>query len=134
MHSAARGNMQVGRALGLVVALVALLLSLPGVRAVRAGEPDMTPVGRDDFDRHTGSDLFAVQGSPSEAQDPAACGDPAKREPVKPVVRIALPPTDGDSEGVILLNNRGYNYGSAPAPDDAHWQQIERELLEPARP
>lgn len=134
MDSAARAGNQFGRALGLVVVVVALLLSLPGVHAVRAGEPDMTPVGSEDFDGHPPSDLFAVQGTPPDAQNPAACGDPAERQPVKPVVRIPLPPNGGESAGVILLNNRGYNYGSATAPDEAQWQQIEREMLEAGRP
>jgi len=37
------------RVLAVLLLAAALLLSWPGVRAVRADEPDMTPIGAEDY-------------------------------------------------------------------------------------
>ncbi len=128
MDSTTIRKVQFVRFIGLSVFVAALLLSLPGVRAVRAGEPDMTPVGGEDFRGLEPSSRTPVEKSPPAGQATEACGDSTPREPANRVARIPLPPAQDGSAGMILLNNRGYNYGSATAPDDAQWQQIEREM------
>ena len=120
MDTGTRADSTFGRALGVLLFVVALLLSIPGVRAVRAGEPDMTPVGIEDL-RDRGPSVPAAPG-------PEACGDPSvasASERQRAKLAVQLPPTkagEGAGEeptGFILLNNRGYNYGPPTDPDPA---------------
>jgi len=116
---------RIGRALGLLLLAAALLLAWPGVRAVRADQPDMTPVAEDEYAGRTASPAVppAVAGE--------ACEDAA---PVRSA-RLPLPlPTDPRTEGAgkdadggfVLLNNRGYGYGASDGPDPRQWLEIER--------
>jgi len=120
MDAVTRGDSTLGRALGVLLFVVALLLSIPGVRAVRAGEPDMTPIGI--------ADLRDREPVAPAAPGPEACGDPsaaAESERQRAQLAVQLPPTtagEGEGEastGFILLNNRGYNYGPPPEADPA---------------
>jgi hypothetical protein len=85
---------------GLLAVAAMLLLASPGVRAVRAAGPQ----------------------EPAAAQEQAQCGSTA-RAPADPEVQAFLAELRreqleraiagaGDS-GIVVLNNRGYNYGPA---------------------
>jgi hypothetical protein len=121
-------------ALGLLVVAAALSLTLPGVRSVQADEPDMTPASAQEY-----VDLDAKAAAPAApTAAPEACGDPAASQPAQAKTRAQLlagMPQAGageagaeDREGVVLLNNRGYNYGAEQGPTAAQLRQIEREL------
>lgn len=125
MEMGTRIDSTLGRALGVLLFVVALLLSIPGVRAVRAEEPDMTPVGIEDLRGHGPGGSMAADPSAPAAQGPEACGDPsAGTTPGKRAqLAVQLPAAQAGEgsarqpEGFILLNNRGYNYGPPNEPD-----------------
>lgn len=116
------------RLLALLLLAAALLLSLPGIRAVRADEPDMTPVGPGDFARLVGPD-DAPPAAPAES-----CGEvdthPAVAEHAPRPVALPAPamqPGEPGVEvrpGVVVLNNRGYNYAPTQGPDPAQWLDL----------
>lgn len=122
------------RVLALVALAAALLLSWPGVRAVRADEPDMTPVGPADFPLWPADAADAPAAAPAEACDDTPAGAAphadvaaaARPVPVPPALRPGQPGVEA-RPGVVLLNNRGYNYGGSAGPDPAQWLEIERE-------
>jgi hypothetical protein len=128
MATATRADSTLTRALGVLLFVVALLLSIPGVRAVRAGEPDMTPVGVEDLRGREQADLVVGDRTQPAAPGPEACGDPSSvtvAEHKRAQLAVQLPPKQagdpaGDGPtGFILLNNRGYNYGPPAEPDPA---------------
>lgn len=135
MWTSERIGAGLGRVLALVALAAALLLSWPGVRAVRADEPDMTPVGPADYPLWPKD----AADAPAAADPAAACDDTAdsaapradvaaaaRPVPVPPALRPGQPGVEA-RPGVVLLNNRGYNYGGSAGPDPAQWLEIERE-------
>jgi hypothetical protein len=135
MWTSERISTGLGRVLALVALGVALLLSWPGVRAVRADEPDMTPVGAADLPLWPADAADTAADAAAEACDDAGAGgapraDPgaaaARPVPTPPVMRPGQPGVEA-RPGVVLLNNRGYNYGGSAGPDPAQWLEIERE-------
>lgn len=130
--------------LGLLLVAAAIALSWPGVRAVRADEPDMTPVGAadyspaPDFERVLSPSASPGFGGVTPDASPEACGDPAAQRAdsrARAQLLAGIPqPRPGEpgiesQPGVVLLNNRGYNYGATDGPNDAQWLQLEREML-----
>ena len=128
-------------ALGLLLLALALLLSIPGIHAARADEPDMTPVGPADYAGLL-PDTAEAPAAP-EANDPEACGDPeqkARGDRARQQLLAGIPqPRPGESgvdagNGVVFLNNRGYNYGSNAGPSDAQFLRLEREMMGESAP
>jgi len=125
------------RVLAVLLLAAALLLSWPGVRAVRADEPDMTPIGAEDY-----AAWAAHDAAPAAAAD-AACEDPSAKDvppgtharaalPEAPEIRPGQPGVEA-RPGVVILNGRGYNYGAGAEVDPAQWAEAEREGARPAR-
>lgn len=121
MEMVTRMDSTLGRALGVLLFVVALLLSIPGVRAVRAEEPDMTPVGIEDLRGQGPGGSMAADPSAPAAQGPETCGDPSAAKRAQLAVQLpaaqAGEGSAGQPEGFILLNNSGYNYGPPNEPD-----------------
>jgi len=115
------------RALAILLFAVALLLSLPGIRVARADEPDMTPVSPDEF--------VSVEASPADTCESTPAAPAPSAAPVRTAQRVAPAPPDlrpGEpgveaSPGVVVLNNRGYNYAPTQGPNPAQWLEVERE-------
>jgi hypothetical protein len=114
---------RLGHAAGFALVAACLVLSLPGVRAVRADDEPGATATFEDFASHAGVDASA----PAPAADPSCQAGAASVTPQgveqqiqAEVVRMKATAAGvkpvGDSQ-VILLNNRGYNYGPA---DRAH--------------
>jgi hypothetical protein len=125
------------RVLAVLLLATALLLSWPGVRAVRADEPDMTPIGADDYGAWTERDAAPAAADAEACEDPSAKdAPPAARArgplPASPEMRPGQPGMEA-RPGVVILNGRGYNYGAGAEVDPAQWAEAEREGARPAR-
>lgn len=121
----------VANTLGLSLVAATLALSLPGVHAVRADEPDMTPVGSDDYAGLVPMPPAAL--APAVEQPSAeACADPAAQRADATARQRLLAGVAGkspDQPGVVLLNNRGYNYGASEGPAGPPGLRVDREML-----
>jgi hypothetical protein len=113
---------RLGHAAGFALVAACLVLSLPGVRAVRADDEPDAMATFEGFASHAGVDVSApAPAADSSCQAGAASVTPQgveqqiQAEVVRMKAAAGVKPV-GDSQ-VILLNNRGYNYGPA---DRAH--------------
>jgi len=100
----------IGNVLGSVCLAIALVLSLPGIQVVRAGEPAAAP-GTDAS--HDAIEVEVVPIAPAQSTAAAVCAASA----TEPAPRIARPAPAratrrGDTAAVdaIVLNTAGYNY------------------------
>jgi hypothetical protein len=93
---------------GSLALLVTFALSLPGVKAVRAAEPQAPLAGND--------------GPTCNQQGPE--GDLAQAAPTIEQIRkqIAAQMDPADAGRIVVLNNRGYNYATG--------SQLEREAVD----
>lgn len=125
------------RVLAVLLLAAALLLSWPGVRAVRADEPDMTPIGADDHAAWAEHDAAPAAPAAEACEDPSTKGTPPPARahaalPASPEIRPGQPGVEA-RPGVVILNRRGYNYGAGAEVDPAQWAEAEREGARPAR-
>lgn len=84
-------------ALGCAATLAMLLLASPGVRLARA----------DGVEAGAQCDATAARSADSEAE---ALMEQLQREQLELILDREAEP------GIVMLNNRGYNYGPAPTP------------------
>lgn len=115
MPDTTRAARLVGAGLGLLLVAAALALSLPGVKAVRADDAEAPLVSE------------APAGQTCNAADPdrTAAATIGRMAAELEQVRAAAPAASQGSD-VVVLNNRGYNYTSAPSPEQI--EQIRRAL------
>ncbi len=95
--------------LGGLLLLVALVLSGPGVRVVRAAGAEVSGVVLEDVAE--GSDAICRAA-------PLANSAASLDQVLHQLERDVIYARSGDQSGTVSLNNRGYNYGPAAAATD----------------
>jgi len=129
--------------LGLALVVAALLLALPGVRAVRAN--DAVPASSASEDAEALRFADTVRATPPVSEVPAApsCGDGSDphrssaatvQNLAGEVERLRAAPQPAGAGEVVVLNNRGYNYRTAPSAEEVERLRATAEAQRAAKP
>ncbi len=108
-----------GSVVGLVALGTALALTSPGVRVVEAGEP--APEVAD------GPASYAPAPGPACSASPSSSADDFQRA-MKQARRRAMLRLENGGEQPVMLNNRGYNYGSTHPSVDPRLLAVEQRV------
>jgi len=97
--------------LGVLLVTAAMVLSLPGIEAVRAEEPVVDVSAPGPQCSQSGADLAREHAISLQIEVVQAAW--RARQESDPVVQGSGPGDATPAHGVVVLNTRGYNHGSA---------------------
>jgi hypothetical protein len=104
--------------LGVLLLAVAMLLSLPGIDVVRAEEPVVNTAADAAICSPTGADL--VQELALSREIEALRAELRAKQERDAGAQEARPRQGSPAGGTVVLNTRGYNYGSGAQGSAAH--------------